>query len=243
MPTLLKTYCKGLPIEAGPAPTLLYFAIGGQESLDLEPFCQPVNYFLEKGGRAISFDIPYHGDGYDKNEAMHHWRKAMIEHPDFVEIFLENCKYTLENTPNLQPLGVAGLSRGGFLAVHLASRMKHLQDIVTYAPLTQLDALQDLHTVPQEVIQKWSLLSCIDKLVDKRMLCCIGSDDLRVSTDACYKFFRESVLKSKEQGVRSPQMEMRITPSAGFKGHGTLPPVFRGGIDWLRSMWEEKPEF
>ena len=37
-----------------------------------------------------------------------------------------------------------------------------------------------------------------------------------------------------KQGIRSPQMELLLTPPIGYKGHGTSPDIFYSGSLWIK---------
>lgn len=240
----LELHVHGLPLNEGPCPTLLYFAVSGRESLHLDPFSQPVDYFLDGKSRVISMDLPFHGEGYEKEGAMSLWAISLAAEDDYIGRFIHQAKAVLEDLKArniIEParFAVAGLSRGGFFAAHLAAQTEWIHNVVAFAPLTLLERLAEFENIAENpLLKKWSLMRQTENLSHKRMRFYIGNNDTRVDTDACYSLLRAIVKKAKVMGVRTAHTEMIMTPSVGFKGHGTLPHVFEDGINWIKSCLE-----
>lgn len=229
----------GPPLSAGPLPTLLYFALSGEESLQLDPYHQPALYAAEKGWRVLSFTLPGHGPGYQNTEAMRVWAEEVAKGRDFLTPFLDqvlqNTQFLIE-TGVLDPkhLAVAGLSRGAFIAFHLAARHPSLTTILGFAPLLELNQLKEFQSVLEDpLLQTWDLQQQLPALVDKRVRFSMGNRDLRVGTRACFEFGQKLVEANFKAGHRSPPIEWALTPSIGAQGHGTSPASFRAGIDWI----------
>lgn len=240
----LDLFHRGIPLEEGVCPTLLYFAVGGKESLHTDPFCQPVDYFLNGKTRVLSVDLPFHGADYENNGAMNLWALSLAGGDDFIERFLNQVKEILEDLKEkkiieAEKFAVAGLSRGGYLAILLAAYIPWIQHAVTFAPVTHLEKVEGFENLDKNpLLMKWSLLHFAETLAPKRLRFYIGNLDTLVDTDACYILLRTIVRKGKAAGVRIPLTEMIITPSAGFKGHGTLPHIFEDGVTWVRGFLE-----
>lgn len=229
----LPTYIQGPDISKGPLPAFFYFALSGEESLHLDPFNQPVVFLKDSSIRCFSFTLPFHGPGYDNQKGVERWEEELSINPDFLDIFFQQC---LKNIDELiqqgyideEKIAIGGLSRGAFIATHLAARDPRLKYILGFAPMTRFP-----NHKKQDIESPWNLHNFIRHLVDKQVRFYIGNHDVRVGTQACFDFIHLLADASFHHGHRSPPVELIITPSVGFKGHGTLPPVFKAGADWI----------
>lgn len=243
-PSGLPIHYRGAPLEEGKLPALFYFALSGDESLELDPFNQPATFLDSHPIRVFSFTIPEHGEGLKNTDAMTRWADKIKEGEDPFTPFFEQC---LENINFLaqhdlideEKLAVGGLSRGGFIALHLASRDSRLNNVVGFAPLTTTQTIHEFsHIQDSPILQSLEL----DKknLIGKHVRFYIGNRDLRVSTDACYQFVKELTELSYQNNLRSPNVELFISPSIGHKGHGTPPHIFEDGAEWIASLLTTK---
>lgn len=234
-------YYHGSPLQQGVQPAVLYFALSAQMSLFEEPFSQPALHLTQQGIRVFSWDLPFHGPGQDPHEAMHHWAHEFIHHPSFIFDFLDLCQKNIDylidqELINPQKLAVMGLSRGGFIATHLAAYDSRIKTVLGFAPLTQPEPLEELQSFAATSFDKIALTSLVDRLIHTRLRFYIGNHDIRVGTDACYSFVRSLSEAAFNQGVRSPTVELIIYPSIGHKGHGSPPSIFYDGAQWMTSL-------
>src|SRR5690606_34160312 len=114
-------------------------------------------------------------------------------------------------------LATGGLSRGAFLAAHLAARDERFRSLLGYAPLTRLGALKEFASLKDNALD---LIHLAKALSDRHVRLYIGNDDKRVGTRDCFDFAMALV---QEKKARTSQVEMTITPSLGRDGHGTSP--------------------
>lgn len=238
-PSGLKIFFRGPLLDQGPLPALIYFALSGEESLMLAPYNQPAEDLSLAPIRVFSFSLPFHGPGYDAKHAMEAWAHAFHTHPQFLQEFLlnahENVLHLIKNGwIDPEKIAVGGLSRGGLIAGHLAAMEPRIKIVLGYAPLTSFKFLSE--SIKDSEIASLSLNSIIDNLLDKSLRFYIGNRDTRVDTDACYQFIRKLTERCYEKEHRIAKVELIITQSAGFKGHGTLPPTFRDGADWIKTQ-------
>lgn len=239
-PSGLPIHFRGAPLEEGKLPAFFYFALSGDESLQLDPFNQPAAFLDSYPIRVFSFTIPEHGEGLKNTEAMSRWAEMIKAGEDPLTPFFEQC---LENIDFLiqhdlvdeEKLAVGGLSRGGFVALHLASRDPRLNKVVGFAPLTSIRTIQEFSDILNTPIGQ-SLELNKEGLIGKNIRFYIGNRDLRVSTDACYQFVKDLTELSYDNKVRSPDVELIISPSIGHKGHGTPPHIFKDGAEWIASL-------
>jgi pimeloyl-ACP methyl ester carboxylesterase len=243
-PGELSIHHYGPPFESGPLPALFYFALIGEESMTLDPYNQPVLFFGSEKTRVFSFTLPGHGPGFNNLETMQFWAEALQHHPQlFEDFFLEvirNIHYLVaEGWVDADRLAVAGLSRGGFIATHLAGREPLLKNLVAFAPLTRLGVLEEFQRMVQHPLD---LILLAEKLAGKRIRFYIGNRDQRVGTRDCMECILAFTEASYLGGERSPPVELIVSPSIGHKGHGTGRSIFEDGAQWMKVKVEVKDE-
>ena len=129
---------------------------------------------------------------------------------------------------------VGGLSRGGFIAFHLAALDPQIACVLAFAPLTDLFYLEEFQHLQDNAIAKPLQLSeQIDSLAGRPVNIYVGNRDERVGTERVFTFAKELVERSHLKRLRSPPVEFSFFPSIGFKGHGTPPEIFRAGTRWV----------
>jgi Prolyl oligopeptidase family len=241
-PWKLTIFHRGPPLEYGPLPALFYFSLSGEESLTLDPYNQTVAFLMQAPIRVFSWNLPAHGNNQDNRTAMSRWAQKIVEQDDFVGAFAESSHKAidfLEEQGYLETehLAVAGLSRGGYIAVHLAARDNRLRNILGYAPMTDLMALSEFQGLADHpLVQGLSLMHLLEKLADKRIRFYIGNRDIQVGTKQCFDLIHALTEAAYAKGHRSPPVELIISPSIGHKGHGTSSKIFLDGAKWIQSI-------
>ncbi len=235
-----RLYFTGPKRENGALPALFYFALSGKESLTLPPYNQPATSFNDLPVRVFSFDLPFHGDNFDKVEAMQHWAERFVAGEDFLSPFFDQVVEAIswlveEGLVLAHPMAAVGLSRGGFIATHIAARVKRLHYLLGFAPLTRLHGTKEFIDL-EIATDAFDLTHLSTELLHlKNLRFYIGNRDTRVHTDACYQFIRHMADTVYEHKARACEVELILTPSVGHQGHGTLPPIFDEGIQWLKN--------
>ena len=228
----------GPDFSMGKMPAIIYFAVSKEESLTLDPFCQPVELLENKLCRVISFTLPCHGEEFDKMRAIQDWADQLKINPDLFSAFIKNCSNEIdalikEGIIDVDHIASFGLSRGGYFATLLAAFNSKIKAILAFAPITRF---VHLHEFQNEFdYNSIELKNIYEKLFNKELRFYIGNRDSRVGTECCFEFIKELTDKSYEKGIRSPKVELVISPSIGMKGHGTAPHTFQDGISWLIS--------
>lgn len=231
----LEVYYQGPTLDAGPKPLLLYFALTAQESLTLDPFNQPLQPLSGSPLRIFSVTLPGHGTELDHREAMSTW----ANNPTVLLPFFSSVCKLLDHLVNTKvaekgKIALMGLSRGAFVALHVAADSSHVSAVCGFAPLTTLSTLAEFQEAltPKEL----DLSSKVPALASKKIRFYMGNRDVRVSTDCCYALFRLLVEESFTQGHRTPPVELFLFPSIGHKGHGTPQTYFHEGGTWIRHV-------
>lgn len=234
----------GPDLENDNLPCIIYLALSAEESLLVDPFNQPVMFLQKKYPvRVFSVDLPFHGNGLPATRAMNSWAEQMANGSDVLSPFLDDLEKSLRilldhlNKPT--KVAIIGLSRGGFLASHIAARFSEISILLTYAPLTQLDEcveFKDLKNLSS--LQALDINTLTPKLLHKTIKAYIGNRDLRVGTNRCFAWITTLVNAAFDQHIRSPHIELVLKPSIGHLGHGTSKETFEEGALWLAHKLE-----
>ncbi|CRX39142.1 alpha/beta fold hydrolase [Estrella lausannensis] len=224
-------------------PVVVYFALSAESSLTLDPFNQPVLELAENKVRCLSFTLPHHLRGDNPQDAMHKWAESLLQNPHFLDNYVQAVIRDLEylereGVLNLNKTALMGLSRGGYIALRVAAELSEIGATLAFAPLTGFPQLAEFQErFPSALMQAQSLTNFIPKLAGKTIKILIGNRDTRVGTRASFEFMEALVEECFSKGIRTPPVEMTVTPSIGHKGHGTSPDSFKEGARWLKSLF------
>ncbi len=243
-PSGLTIYHSGPSFDRGALPTFIYFALSGSESLELDPYSQPVKFLADSQVRIFSFSLPGHPIGADHRNGMANWAEGLLQSENFLEDFLqqavENIDFLIaEGFVDDNHIASGGLSRGGFMATHLAARHSKVNTVVGFSPLTALRPLREFELLTQDFLKEINLEKQIPKLIGKRIRYYIGNRDMRVGTPTCFDFTHKLTEAAYISGVRTPSVELFIYPSIGHKGHGTPTTIFESGAHWIKEKIKE----
>lgn len=235
----------GPDLSIGPLPSVFYFALSSKDSLCLDPFNQPAHFLVSDKIRVFSVSIPGHENDLPKEKAIEFWaNKVRVGHcplshffDEVTEALNELKDLFLENS-----LGFCGLSRGGFVALHLAYKIDFVRHILAFAPLLKLEYAKEfegLETHP--IVKKLDTFQLIDDLLDKNIRIYIGNRDTRVGTQHSFDFITKLADSAYEKRIRQFNYELTLSTSIGYAGHGTSPETFKSGCDWLREkLYDEQ---
>jgi len=196
------------PKEHPAVSTIFYFSLSAEDSLSLSPFCHPVDSLLKKGISVISTTLPHHEDNARPYGIQEIWGKDKHILKEFIERLQESIEEIKKHYS--PPFGAMGLSRGSFIALHLASQCKDISSICCFAPMLSLKDDLDL-----------SLPTLASKLLSKNIHIFIGDNDTLVNTNKVIAFGHEINAK------------ITLYPSIGRNGHGTPDERFEEGAAWL----------
>ena len=236
VPSLSRLYYCGPPLCEGPLPAVFYFSLSAEESLCLDPYNQIVNHLVSHRIRVFSLTLPKHDGIYPHYGAIEFWAQSIAGGHHILDDFAQTCSqminfllsegYLVENK-----ISTAGLSRGVFVAAHLAAVDQRVSKLLGFSPLTNLE---EYLSPGKDVVPSLDLKAIVDKLGNKTVRFYIGNRDTRVGTSRCFSFIESLVEASYAQKYRSPPIELVVFPSIGHRGHGTPPHIFRAGAEWLR---------
>ena len=221
-------YHQGPPLENRSLPAFFYFALSGEESLTLDPYHQPAHLLIDAPLHVFSLTIPGHGEGFDKYHAIGYWAEEMKRGEHLLEAFFDKvCRAIdwLVETGTIDPASIAvgGLSRGAFVATHIAARDTRIKTLIGFAPLTRLSRVAEFADCTRQA-EALDFDHLTDKLTHLHHLrYYISNHDTRVDTDACYSVIRKLALAVHAKRARHCHIELFLTPPIGHKGHGTAP--------------------
>ena len=228
---------RGPDLSAGPMPCFLYFALSMRESLDLDPYNQPVAALDGKSIRSISITLPFHGPNFEKTEAIGNWSKEIAKGHNILEDFFEEVDEVIDELIEEKIASrviVGGLSRGGFIALHVAARHADVSGVLAFAPMTDLSYSEHFKGIPNHpIVHDLACTGLVDDLYEIPIRIYIGNYDTMVGTDACFRFVFALAQHAHARRVRSPKVEMLIAPSIGHRGHGTAKETFEAGAQWV----------
>ncbi len=218
----------GPELSAGPLPTVFYFALSAKETLFQDPFNQPVALWQTLPMRIFSLTLPEHEGHLEPNRAVIAlWQEELAKGRNLIKEFTDQAAHEIHKLKQAglllpEQLAVAGLSRGAFMATHLAALVPDIRTILGFAPLTGFPDL------PQH-----DLIHLIPQLTDRTLRFYIGNCDHRVGTSRCFNFVQQLAEAALHRNIRSPSVELIITPSIGHQGHGTSKKIFEAGARFL----------
>lgn len=216
---------------AKPAPTILLFAA------DLEQFAGQAVYsaigrLLEKEGwLVVAIDSPCHGEDVKPGEAgqLSAWPLRLEKQDDLIAPFVVRVKELMdhlvkEGFSDETRLAVAGTSRGGFLALHVAANEPRFKAVAAFAPVTNLMALREFTGKEKlAAVEQVSAIHLAEKLAGRPVWMIIGNHDERVSSDDALAFIR-AVAKAGAKTRKNPAVALPIECIlAESAGHG-IPP-------------------
>lgn len=224
-------------LHLGAMPAVVYFALSEESSLALDPFNQPVIHLSNFPMRIFSFTLPHHGSNLDPKKAMTHWANDFIQEIDPLDPFLDNVAISLNELIEqkvITKLGLMGLSRGAFIAMHVAARLKAATHVLGFAPLITFTSLHEFDALSSLVlVQKYDPYDLVPILYNRSIRFYISNYDQRVGTKNAFSWIEALAHHAHEKGIRTAPIELYIRPPIGHLGHGTAKETFIDGSNWL----------
>ncbi len=233
----------GPSLDQGPLKAVFYFALSSEDSLCLDPFNQPAKALVSDKLRVFSVSIPGHENELPKEKAIEFWANKIKEGKCPLSHFFDETIIALEELKEYfldESVAFCGLSRGCFVALHLASRITFVKNILAFAPLLKLDYAKEFQGLESHPIVKGlDTFQLIDELLEKNLRIYIGNRDLRVGTVNSFEFISQLADKAFEKRVKRNSFELNLLTSIGYLGHGSAPETFEDGCTWLNHRFED----
>lgn len=217
----------------GAMPTVFYFSIDAHSSLCVDPFNQPIIPMQNHSMRVFSCDLPEHGNDLDPHTALTRWAERYSTGEEVLENFMNKVSRFIDYLHKEgivdHRIAVMGLSRGAFVAAHLAAINSKIKHIVGFAPLTDLTKAKEFKDLPTSVKLPEPITTLKESLMHTSIKFFIGNQDTRVSTHRALETIVDLCDFALEKGIKSPPIEISVYPSIGHMGHGTPPHIFEEG--------------
>jgi dienelactone hydrolase len=187
-------------VAAGPAPTLVLLANTIEGTLG-DAYYRQAGGVLGAAGvdprfLCVSIDLPCHGLELRKGEPaeLAGWRHRLEHGADPIADVARRLAAVLDHLvatgrTDASRIAVAGTSRGGFMALHVAARDPRLTCVVAYAPVIDLAALREFagaESLP--AVRAADLHGAAGTLAGRPVWMAIGADDRRVDTRRAVSF-------------------------------------------------------
>ena len=209
------------PSELSDRPALLLnFATDRATTLKTEPYSITPRMFLDAGHRALSFDLPCHGDravpGQPKGIAgfCAEWVRGTDVFAEFVEEGRAVIDVLIERKlAEPDRIFVSGTSRGGYCALRLMAADERIRAAAAFSPVTDWRVLKEFASVKNAPEVADLALTCFAAaLVERTVWTAIGNCDARVGTDACLRFAEAVLRVEAEEGCSSSQFVVHVVP-------------------------------
>ncbi len=217
----------GLIGEVGktPAPTLLVLA-HGIEDMQREPvYTEIAGLLSQQGWLSVVIDPPCHGEDVRPGEPaqLQGWRHRLEHDDEFVAAFNAKVRDVLDalvkdKVTDPERVAACGISRGAFLAFHLAAAEPRIKAVAGISPVTNLLALREFaDTSQRKKFEQLDVRRLAPKLAGRAVWLSIGNNDTRVNTDDAIAFTREVVRATARPDMPDGviPVELLVAPTAG----------------------------
>jgi dienelactone hydrolase len=234
--------------QARPAPTLFLLA-HSLETMETDPhYTDAGRLLIPYGFIGVALDPPAHGEDLRPGEprgmagGMVAWRQRLERGEDFITPFVDHARRVLdylikEGYADPTRIGAIGISRGGFLAGHLAAADSRVKVIVGLSPLVDLTALTEFGGTPSAAAaEKLSLIHLVPKLAGRSVWLGIGNTDTRVDADRVIAFARALVHASvgqKDHPIVPVELVVGQSVHAGSFGHYAVEQADTLAANWI----------
>ncbi len=226
---------------AAPAPTLFIFGSTIEESLG-DAYCRQCgNQLAEQGYVCVSLDLPCHGKDEREGEpaGLSGWSHRAVKGEDFMAPMVARAKKVLdhliaEGYTDPAKVAACGVSRGGFVAGHIAAADERVKCVAAFAPVTDLTALSEFHgTGENPLVRSLSFLQKADELAGRAVWLVIGDQDARVSTDRTIELARR-ITAASLAAKKESRVELHVMPDA--RGHAIPDSSAARASDWIAAQ-------
>ena len=195
------------PERVSQRPALLInLASDRRAAIDGEWFNIVPNVFLAAGHRVAAFDLPCHGELAESGvEGLAGMAAAVARGVDvFAEIaatgaaLIDAC---LERGYAAEPwIVVAGTSRGGLSALHVAAAEPRVLACAVFSPVTRLAAVSEFAALGDHpIVQRSDATALVPALAGRAVFAAMGETDPRVDAASCEAFCRALAAASPER--------------------------------------------
>lgn len=205
------------------ADAALLLAFGGtrQAVLDGDSGFAPALHFVRAGHRALSFDLPNHGDFVDQyGQSIDGICAAFVAGDDPFARFVAHGKAAItacveKGLARPGRIFACGGSRGGYCALRLAAAEKRIGGVAGLAPVTDWRILREFEAVKERAdVAGLALHNWAAELAGRPVYLAIGNHDHRVGTHACMELARRLFEEEKPVEEGTSTVEVHVVQAA-----------------------------
>jgi dienelactone hydrolase len=236
---------KGLlaePAEGRLAPDpalLLTFSSTGRDSLTTAPYDESAKAFVAVGHRALSFDLPEHGDRVTpgREAGIAGMCQALVAGKDPFELFVADGRAAIDacierKLARAGRIFACGVSRGGYCALRLAAADPRIGGVAGFAPVTDWRPLREFAQVKSRAdVAALALDNYAAKLAGRPVWLAIGNRDDRVGTECCTRFAMRLFEAEAGLGLRASRAWFQVVDDS--EGHSLDMRWRRAGAEFL----------
>jgi esterase FrsA len=226
-----------------PDPALLLtFAMSGRETMTLPNYDLAARLFVGAGHRALSFDLPSHGERVGPGQ------KPGIEgivddfaagRNPFAE-FVDEARAAIDAA---ERRGIArpgrvfayGVSRGGYCATRLAAADQRVPGAAGIAPVTDWRVISEFAPIKDRPeVAALALDHFAEQLVGRAVYHVMNSRDERVGTECCARFAARLYEAEARHGVKESRHAFHFVSDA--QGHAPRVRYYAEGARFLLDL-------
>lgn len=209
------------PLPKSPQPTVFVFALDRKTSLGKSSFNRAA-LILRKthGALCVSLDMPAHGEDVRTSEkgGLPGWRTRLENNENIVTAFAARFAQVLdylvrEGYTDPKRVAVIGISRGGFMGLHLMAAHPGIMAIGTIAPAMNLARVEEFKPLAkQPLLQSLNLVPLASRPnFQKPVWITVGNHDTIVGTDLCMEFV-QAVSAAAPSGTVLRPIQLHVVP-------------------------------
>lgn len=228
------------PLPAAPAPTVFIFALDRRKTLQTSSFNRSGLMLRDsRGFLCVSLDMPAHGDDARPGEhaGLPGWRSRLLNNENIVDQFVARVTTVLNHLvshgyADRSRVAVIGISRGGFMGLHLMAANPDIRAVAAIAPAMNLalhDAFRGLEDHP--LAQSLALRQIASQPnLQKPIWILVGNNDAKgVRTNLCSDFVR-AVADAAPEGTKFRPVELHVVPG---DDHRQPPNTHESAAAWV----------
>lgn len=224
---------------------LLFFSTDRAASMPDGRHGAATQLWVDAGHRVASIDLPGHGEREGEYGAgIAGWAAQWAAGDDpFMPMVVEGRRVIDECSRRGLTAGgvvVAGVSRGGYLALRLAAADERIMAVAALAPVTDWREVREFAGARDDPrLAALALTAFAPQLVGRRVYAAIGSDDQRVGTSACLRFVLAVAESARANGQPHPTYTLHVVSDS--PGHALATRWREEGIQFLLASTTPTP--
>ncbi len=236
------------PLPQSPAPTVFVFALDRKTSLEKSSFNRSAMILRNtRGFLCVSLDMPAHGEDIRPGEkgGLPGWRSRLEKNEnivaDFATRFGQVLDYLIrEGYTDRERVAVIGISRGGFMALHLMAANPGIKAVAAIAPAMDLSRVVGFEGLDRHPLTQSLVLSqfAARPNLQKPIWITVGNHDTKVGTALCMDFVGK-VAAAAPEGTVLRAIELHVVPG---DDHRQPPGTHDKAAAWLDEQLAAVPK-